>query len=131
MLKLERIAKKKDLDKIEAIIKKLVEMNKGAIIIFLKNYKSFERLRQNKRLFEIENTDTLTILENISSIDGAIICDYQGNCMAYGAILDGISKKEANLQRGSRFNSAKTFVCGEEGATAIVISDDGMIDVLV
>ena len=75
------------------------------------------------------------LLVNISNIDGAIIFDLEGHLRAYGLILDGLAVQTGNRARGSRFNSAKTFIdyYGSRKLTGIqyfafVLSEDGDID---
>lgn len=115
-------------------IEKLIELNKGTIIVFLKNESDFCSLKEYKRAFTLNKSMIETdILENIVSIDGAIVCNFEGMFLGFGAILDGEARVKANLQRGSRYNSTLNYICKEthEEAFGIVISDDGMIDVIV
>lgn len=81
------------------------------------------------------------ILSRLSSIDGAILADFTGQCYAFGVILDGVVIKDGNPDRGSRFNSTKTYienrVCDDTGNIdtkrapffGIIRSDDGMINI--
>lgn len=74
------------------------------------------------------NADHIT---RLSRMDGAIILDFDLKCHAFGAILDGAATEGENPQRGSRYNSAVRYVQSREGkAVAVVISEDGYVDVI-
>ena len=67
----------------------------------------------------------------LSRIDGALLCDLSINCHAVGVILDGKSSASGDRGRGSRFNSALRYVSTSESpAVALVVSDDGGLDLL-
>ncbi len=76
----------------------------------------------------VENVSLLT------AIDGAVLIDFSGQCHAVGVILDGRAVKTGTPSRGARFNSALRYVSTmrKEGhrCFAVVISEDGMIDLL-
>lgn len=70
------------------------------------------------------------ILDRVSRIDGAVLFDPDCRCHAIGVILDGLAASEGDPARGSRFNSAFRYVrTRKKGVVAVVISDDGMINV--
>jgi len=75
------------------------------------------------------------LIEQFTSIDGAILMDWDCNCYAIGVILDGITNENiGDSTRGSRYNSAARY-CNyrnSEGdkVIAIVISEDGMVNVV-
>lgn len=75
-----------------------------------------------------ERTD---MLRKLTSVDGALLVDNTGKCHAYGVILDGKAKKGGDTGRGSRFNSAVNYTSSHKGSFAIVLSEDGMIDILI
>lgn len=99
--------------------------------------KEANRLCKLKRGIKIERFLTLdhfNVIKSITAIDGAILLDNQFNCYAIGVILDGIAS--AGLQsRGARFNSALTYVNWQKDKTekvwAVVVSEDGMVDIVV
>lgn len=71
----------------------------------------------------------------VSAIDGAILVDPQGTCHAVGVILDGIATAGGDPGRGARFNSAYRYVATASAqfshhTLAVVVSEDGMVDVL-
>ena len=120
-------------DAVLEIFKYIVkELDSGAIVIFVKDEKDFDYLYEKKRAFKLNSPHpSEKLLEYMSKIDGAIICSYSGSILGYGAILDGKAKNDANLQRGSRYNSSKTYIDNIENSFGLVRSDDGMIDVIV
>ncbi|MES2790559.1 MAG: DNA integrity scanning protein DisA nucleotide-binding domain protein [Planctomycetota bacterium] len=72
---------------------------------------------------------TPNILEQLTSIDGAVLIDPDAVCHAIGVILDGMATSSGDSSRGARFNSAirytETRGCR---CLAIVISEDGGVD---
>ena len=76
-----------------------------------------------------------SVLKQFASVDGAIFLDYNGNCYAFGVILDGVAKYPGNNSRGSRYNSTKTFLEWirkkrnyKSAVLGVVKSEDGMVD---
>ena len=70
------------------------------------------------------------VLQAATGIGGAILLDPGGVCHAIGVILDGVATAGGARARGSRFNSAANYVRGRHGTLAVVVSDDGSVDVL-
>lgn len=50
------------------------------------------------------------LVEEITSIDGALICDVDGICYSIGTILDGIKSERTDSSRGARYNSAIRYI---------------------
>lgn len=73
---------------------------------------------------------TPDVLRRVSGIDGTILLDIGSDCHAIGVILDGKAHPECDPARGSRYNSAIRYSYGDKGRLAIVVSDDGMLDVM-
>jgi hypothetical protein len=69
-------------------------------------------------------------LQAATGIGGAILLDPAGTCHAIGVILDGVASARGERSRGSRYNSAANYVRGRKGTLAVVISDDGTVDLL-
>jgi hypothetical protein len=69
-------------------------------------------------------------LQAATGIGGAILLDPGGTCHAIGVILDGVASERGERSRGSRFNSAANYVRGRRGTLAVVVSDDGSVDLL-
>lgn len=97
---------------------------------------SSEAEKESKRLEEQSTKINPILLDSgivrkISSIDGAILVDPLGRCFAIGVILDGYVVPGGDRGRGARFNSAMRYVeMRQNKAMAIIISEDGMIDIL-
>lgn len=86
-------------------------------------------------LFDIEESKRNLIISQISSIDGAIYLDSDGNVHGIGVILDGPANELGDSSRGSRYNSAikynKSKQIIEDNTVIIVVSEDGYIDIVV
>lgn len=70
------------------------------------------------------------LIIGLCSIDGAIMIDTYGNCTGIGLILSNPNTGKGNPERGSRYNSAVNYISNHEHSIVVVISEDGMIDVL-
>lgn len=68
------------------------------------------------------------VLRAATGIGGAFLLDPDGVCHAVGVILDGVATARGSRSRGSRFNSAASYVSGRRGTLAVVVSDDGSVD---
>ena len=68
----------------------------------------------------------------MTRIDGAVLLDHEGLCHAVGVILDGKATDRGSPARGARFNSALRYVLeeGERASIAVVLSEDGNVDLL-
>ena len=70
----------------------------------------------------------------LSAIDGALFIDMKENCHGIGIILDGEAEVKGTPARGSRYNSAQTYisrcVANKIEAYAIIISSDGYLDII-
>ncbi|MFO0675731.1 MAG: diadenylate cyclase [Polyangiaceae bacterium] len=63
-----------------------------------------------------------------TEIDGAVLLDTSGVCHAIGVILDGQASSKGTPSRGARFNSAVRYVNDRPGRLAVVVSEDGHVD---
>ena len=77
---------------------------------------------------------TKDLVENLTSIDGAIIIDTFGKCHALGVILDGESSPGiGSAKRGARYNSACRYVVSSKNrghlCMAVIVSEDGPVDI--
>lgn len=73
------------------------------------------------------------LIQQITSIDGAVLLDKEANCHAIGVILDGLATDKGDASRGARYNSAIRYYehFGKEKPTVLVIiSEDGMINLI-
>ena len=94
-----------------------------------------KRLTDNKYGYRIEPKFRKLDEESIkllTSLDGAIFLDREGNCYAVGVILDGVAQKTGTTARGSRYNSTLRYLDNlQDGSVyAVVISEDGGVDLL-
>lgn len=98
-----------------------------------------DNFSENKRGIPIdpisltESTDELIL--GISGINGALMCNLSGMCYMIGAILDGESTIPCNPARGSRYNSALTYIssrCSKQNISILIaiFSEDGSIDII-
>ncbi|WP_257150874.1 DNA integrity scanning protein DisA nucleotide-binding domain protein [Bacillus toyonensis] len=71
------------------------------------------------------------IMELVTSIDGAVLIEPNGQCVALGVILDGISTNRGDSSRGARYNSAVRYLETQTNeCLIIVISEDGYINLI-
>lgn len=74
---------------------------------------------------------TESLLRSFSGIDGTILLTPDGVCHAVGIILDGEATDQCTPSRGSRYNSGIRYVqTGRRRRLAIVVSDDGTVDII-
>jgi hypothetical protein len=110
----------------------------GALIIITDEAEAeVNRLCKLRRGLQTEPTaitDDFKKFSTLCTIDGALFMDKAGRCYGIGIILDGEAKKDGNPARGSRYNSAKTYmsrcVDKKKEAYALVVSSDGYFDIL-
>ncbi|QOV13200.1 diadenylate cyclase [Viridibacillus arvi] len=86
-------------------------------------------------LIDMEESKRNIILNQISSIDGAIYLDSDGNVHGIGVILDGLANELGDSSRGARYNSAIKYNNSQQeinnNTLIIVVSEDGYIDIVV
>lgn len=122
--------------KIINIVNEIKKQKHGAVLIVFKEYSDAEK--ESDRLCECNRGIRLNIVRydnfknnviSMSSIDGAVICDIDGNCYAIGVILDGKASSKGNISRGARFNSTISYVDSRsEKVVGFIISEDGDIN---
>lgn len=126
----ENISKESSTRLVE-IIKEARKQKKGTILIFIEDAFT-EKERFSRQAINIRvKREILSLIHNISSIDGALLFNTNGDCCSMGLILDGIvDSKTGNPSRGARYNSALKYIENrrDNRALAVVISEDGMID---
>ncbi len=124
---------------VSKIMCKTQEQNHGTTIVFgnsrqikeeTKRLTFYNRCIQISPINLIKNMD---IILNITSIDGAILVDFNGNCYAIGAIFDGDMEIKGNIERGARYNSTVNYIERQKRKgrelLAIIFSEDRKIDV--
>ncbi len=70
------------------------------------------------------------LMHSITSIDGAVLIDTDGDCHAISVILDGVYNGGGEQGRGARYNSANTYANSNKDVLCIVFSEDGHINYL-
>lgn len=108
-----------------------VEQGHGSMLVVAEDAEhEAERLRGEGTVVEPVEL-TAELYRQVSRVDGAILVDPSCVCHAVGVILDGMTQPECRASRGARFNSGVRYVYAEEvSRLAIVVSDDGMVDVI-
>ena len=131
---LKRTLNINDTSKYEKIFKNIVTQKHGTMIVFAENAEEeAKRLKESGICIKPTEIDNGTLIEGISSIDGALICNEKGTCYSIGTILDGIIQPErADSSRGARYNSAIRYIekQKQEGKKTfiVVVSEDGYIN---
>lgn len=122
-----------DTSKFENIIQKAVSQKKGTIVVFTENAND-EASRLEESGISITPIDISTgmLVEEITSIDGALICDVDGICYSIGTILDGIKSERTDSSRGARYNSAVRYIekqkKNQKKTFIVVVSEDGYVN---
>ena len=110
------------------IINQCKNQKKGTLII-ISGIADKESLRlKNDSIYLMPKFIHKNIYKQLSSIDGAILLDIHGICHSIGVILDGVSTISSDSGRGSRYNSAIRYVDLKSDSIAVIISEDGMVD---
>ena len=122
---------KSSLECLKELAQHATGLNHGTILIIsAKAPQEAQRLKSEGRLIE-PTALSKELLGVASAIDGAILLDQTGICYAIGVILDGKASPKGTSARGSRYNSAVRYIeQHDEGAYAIVVSQDGTADLL-
>ena len=130
--KSDLVLSKKNMDK---VIEAATEQRHGTTIVFSK-YAKEEAERLKNTSFQInvkELWDDSTIIKQLTTIDGAVLCDFEGNCYAIGVILDGqtVDNESAEtIERGARFNSAIRYKNAFPCSVICIVSEDGYVNVV-
>ena len=93
-----------------------------------------ERLKNTSFQINVKELwDDSTIIKQLTAIDGAVLCDFGGNCYAIGVILDGqtVDNESAEtIERGARFNSAIRYKNAFPCSVICIVSEDGYVNVV-
>ena len=130
------------------IIKEAAGQKHGTTIVFSR-FARQEVQRLKKTCFQIENvqlSSTSGLIKPITAIDGAIMCDFEGNCHAIGVILDGMTisgtetgsvtttgigkRIEEDISRGARYNSAIRYKNANPCSIICIVSEDGDVNII-
>ena len=129
---------KRNHEYLNSILHEIRQQKHGTLLIITDDAKyEVERLCKFGRGYAIKSIDltmpgSRNLLQNITSIDGAIFIDTNLVCYGVGVILDGIAVKSGLSSRGARYNSAQCYIDNKdyEKFVAVVFSDDDTIDIL-
>ena len=124
-------AGEEDAARFRALFDVAISQRHGSMLVVAKDAATeADRLRgQGTRIEPLKLTPELYC--QVSRIDGTVIVDPQCICHAIGVILDGEATSECTPSRGARYNSGVRYVrAADSPRLAIVISDDGMVDVI-
>lgn len=171
-LQAERISKKFNIgaQHVSKLLQQLRSHRHGALVIFgpsrVIKSEAFRLCETNHRGIMLRpHLLAPEEIDRLCSIDGALLIDFNGNCYACGAILDGKACTKGDMSRGSRYNSSQNYVASIREASecrywqqlksrqpapldgslscdktncrkrncvsALVFSEDGMVDVLL
>lgn len=130
--KLDVVISEENMDK---VIETATEQRHGTTIVFSRFAKEeADRLKNTsfqickKKLF-----DDSGIIKQLTAIDGAVLCDFEGNCYAIGVILDGQTvdnQSSETIERGARFNSAIRYKNAYPCTVICIVSEDGDVNVV-
>ena len=152
--KLSKFGFNKETSLVRKIINSIQAIGKGTILIF---GRPSVINREVRRLCDqggagfrlnphVDVSSDLSVLKSYVSIDGALFLDTDGVCHAVGVIVGGDPYRGlADLRRGSRYNSTVFYINSnhiryrvkrrairqQNRLVAIVVSDDGMLNVLI
>ena len=120
---------KDDLEKLWRLVNVSTNQKHGTLLIISSEAENeSNRLKNQSTNIEPVMPDD-ALINNITSIDGAIMLDHHGICHSIGVILDGVATEKGNSARGARFNSAVRYVENNpKKCVAIIISEDGTVD---
>ena len=122
-----------DTSKFEKIIQKAVSQKNGTIVVFTENANDeASRLKESGISITPIDISTGMLVEEITAIDGALICDVDGICYSIGTILDGIRSERTDSSRGARYNSAIRYIekqkKNQKKTFIVVVSEDGYVN---
>jgi len=124
---------KEQIDDLWDISMEATKQKHGTMLVISDNAEK-EAERLGKQCFPLKPLKlTENIIQQVTSIDGAVLLDRNSTCHAIGVILDGIATDKGDSSRGARYNSAIRYYENfkNKGALAIIIiSEDGMINIV-
>lgn len=124
---------KEQIDDLWDISMEATKQKHGTMLVISDNATN-EAVRLGKQCFPLKPLQlTEEIIQQITSIDGAVLLDRDSTCHAIGVILDGLATDKGDASRGARYNSAIRYYeqFGKENSLVLVIiSEDGMINLI-
>jgi len=118
------------LDGLVDTVRLAVEARHGTILVVATNSAAEIKRLVSEHARLVPLTLNQTTMTAVTSIDGAVMLDVDGVCHGIGVILDGEAGSNETSARGSRYNSAVRYLHRNPGCLVVVVSEDGMIDVL-
>ncbi|OAS14735.1 diadenylate cyclase [Paenibacillus oryzisoli] len=125
------------IQKLRLIIQKATEQQNGTMVVITDPVTADSELKKlRKQSTPILPTDiSPAFIKHLTSIDGAIYFDTEGDCHAIGVILDGLAQQHlGDASRGARFHSAHRYLeklkSDTKGCVIAIISEDGMINLI-
>ena len=119
-----------DIDRLAMLIRAAEEASHGALLIINENAaEESHRLRKQGSPI-VACVLTPDLLRPLTTIDGAILLSPDGRCHGIGTILDGNATENGDPSRGARFNSALRYAESHWPCMAVVVSEDGGIDLI-
>lgn len=124
---------KEQIDDLWDITIEATKQKHGTMLVVSDNAKD-EAIRLGKQCFPLKPLKlTEGIIQQITSIDGAVLLDRNAICHAIGVILDGLATEKGDSSRGARYNSAIRYyehASSKSSLILIIISEDGMINLI-
>lgn len=124
---------KRQIDDLWDVTMQATKQKHGTMLV-VSSVASEESVRLGKQSFAIKPIKVNSnLIQQITSIDGAVLLDENSICYAIGVILDGLATDKGDSSRGARFNSAIRYYeqFGKSNPVVIVIiSEDGMINLI-
>lgn len=119
---------------INKVLNAAAEQTHGTTIVFSR-YAEEEADRLQKTSFQIKMKllEDAALIKQITAIDGAVLCDFNGNCYTIGVILDGKTiegDSDETIDRGARFNSAIRYKNAFPCSVICIVSEDGDVNVV-
>lgn len=129
------------------IVQNAIEQKHGTTIVFSMHAKE-EVGRLNRTCFQIEEVplrNNKEIIKQITAIDGAVMCGFDGVCYAIGVILDGMAvgaldkktgegdgykQEPEDISRGARYNSAIRYKNANPCSIICIVSEDGDVNII-
>ena len=122
--------KSADLKRLWKLVEAAIEQKHGTMVVISSKAES-EAQRLKNQATVIKPIKLIPqVMKAVTSIDGAVLIDPKATCFAIGVILDGTATQKGNPARGARYNSAIRYVDKEPESMAVVISEDGMVDLV-
>ena len=126
-------------NQLEDLVKILEKQNHGTIVIVTNCENEAERLCRLNRgtLLNVDKNVSMDCnvwneeqLLSMTSIDGALFMNLNGQCLAMGVLMDGRATKPGDVGRGARFNSTVNYITQKKKGMyfGIIVSEDGMVN---